>query len=129
MTSSPTHKKQSTWKQNPHNPKRRRRKIDGQPKHFTVRYLSRTATNGGYMFDVALSHGGEDSRHRVVVGREYYEPAGLSPELPVEAALGVVLQLKLPRARAPGAPVPSSRFPAAYFAVSSAEQCEQLGGF
>lgn len=96
--------------------------IDGQPKHFTVRFLSRTPTNGGHLFDLVLSYDNQESKHRVVVGKEYYEPSGLEPELPVEAALGLVLQKKLPRTRQPGAMLSSSQFPAAYFAVGGVEQ-------
>jgi hypothetical protein len=56
------------------------------------------------------------------VGREYYEPLGIEPEVPVEAALGLILQRKLPRSRAPGAVLASSQFPAPYFSVSALEQ-------
>lgn len=58
---------------------------------------------------------------RVIVGREYYEPAGLEPEVPVQAALSLVLRKKLPRAPGPGV-LPSSQFPAAYFSLGCAEQ-------
>jgi hypothetical protein len=58
----------------------------------------------------------------VIVGREYYEPEGIAPELPVEAALALILQRKLPRARSPGTVLPSSQFPAAYFSIGGVEQ-------
>lgn len=38
--------------------------IDGQPKHFTVRFLSRLQTNGGVMFDVGLTYANEETQHR-----------------------------------------------------------------
>lgn len=56
------------------------------------------------------------------MGKEYYEAAGIEPELPVEAALGLMLAKKLPRTRAPGAVLASSQFPCAYFSVGGAEQ-------
>jgi hypothetical protein len=60
--------------------------------------------------------------HRVVVGKEYYEPQGLEPEVPVEAALAMLLAQKVPRTRTPGAMLASSQFPAAYFSVGGVEQ-------
>lgn len=96
--------------------------IDGQPKHFTVRFISRFPTNGGFMFDVALMYDNQETQHRVVVGKEYYEPQALEPEMPVEAALGLILQQKLPRTRTPGAMLSSAQFPTAYFAVGGVEQ-------
>ena len=57
-----------------------------------------------------------------MVGKEYYEAAGLEPEIPVEAALALMLQRKLPRTRAPGAMLASSQFPSAYFSVGGMEQ-------
>ncbi len=59
---------------------------------------------------------------RVVVGKEYYEAAGLEPELPVEAALGCILQQKVALTRPVGAMLPSSQFPTSYFAVGGVEQ-------
>ena len=38
--------------------------IDGQPKHFTLRFLSRVPTNGGFMFDVILMFDHQETRHR-----------------------------------------------------------------
>lgn len=96
--------------------------IDGQPKHFAVRFVSRVPTNGGFLFDLVLGYDNQETRHRVVVGKEYYEPAGLEPEVPVEAALALVLQKKVPRTRQPGAMLASSQFPAAYFSVGGCEQ-------
>ncbi|GBF88180.1 hypothetical protein Rsub_00892 [Raphidocelis subcapitata] len=96
--------------------------IDGQPKHFTVRFLSSLQTNGGVMYDVGLTYANEETKHRVIVGREYYEPEGIAPELPVEAALAVILQKKLPRTRTPGTVLPSSQFPATYFSIGGVEQ-------
>lgn len=40
--------------------------VDGQPKHFTVRFLSRLQTKGGFLFDVALSYDNQETRHRWV---------------------------------------------------------------
>jgi len=74
------------------------------------------------MFDVALMYDNQETQHRVVVGKEYYEPQALEPEMPVEAALGLILQQKLPRTRTPGAMLSSAQFPTAYFAVGGVEQ-------
>jgi hypothetical protein len=59
---------------------------------------------------------------RVIVGKEYYETHGIEPEVPVEAALGCILQQKIPRTRVPGTVLASSQFPATYFSVSGMEQ-------
>lgn len=55
------------------------------------------------------------------MGKEYYEPAGLEPEVPVQAALALILRKKLPRVRGPGVQ-PSSAFPTPYFSVGGVEQ-------
>ncbi|KAI8462566.1 MAG: hypothetical protein J3K34DRAFT_499650 [Monoraphidium minutum] len=96
--------------------------VDGQPKSFTVRFTGRNPTNGGFLFDTVLNYDNQETRHRVVVGKEYYEPAGIEPEVPVEAALATILAQKVPRTRTPGAMLASSQFPAAYFSVGGVEQ-------
>jgi hypothetical protein len=35
----------------------------------------------------------------VIIGKSYYEPYGILPEQPVEAALALMLHLKMPRHR------------------------------
>ncbi|KAF8065577.1 hypothetical protein HT031_003178 [Scenedesmus sp. PABB004] len=94
--------------------------VDGQAKTFDVEYCTKFQTKGGYLFDVKLSFDHMDTKHRVIVGRQYYEPYGLPPEAPVEAALSLLLGLKLPR-HSEGM-LGSAEFPVNYFTISEAEQ-------
>jgi hypothetical protein len=54
------------------------------------------------------------------VSRRYYEPYGLAPEAPVDAALGLLLSLRLPRHTEGMLPV--AQFPVNYFTISEVEQ-------
>lgn len=61
-----------------------------------------------------------ESTHRIIVGREYYEPYGLLPEAVAEAALGLILTHKLER-NSEGL-LTISQFPVNYFAITEVAQ-------
>jgi hypothetical protein len=94
--------------------------VDGQAKQFVVEYTSKFPTKGGYMLDLKISFDHMDTNHRVIIGKAYYEPYGVLPEAAVEAALALMLQLKLPR-HSEGMLTPAE-FPVNYFTVSEIEQ-------
>eukprot|EP00878_Enallax_costatus_P012346 GHUV01012895.1.p1 GENE.GHUV01012895.1~~GHUV01012895.1.p1 ORF type:complete len:266 (+),score=123.45 GHUV01012895.1:1179-1976(+) len=94
--------------------------VDGQAKQFTVEYTSKFPTKGGYMVDLKLSFDHMDTQHRVIIGKAYYERYEVLPEAAIEAALALMLQLKLPR-HSEGMLTPAE-FPVNYFTVSEIEQ-------
>lgn len=57
---------------------------------------------------------------RVIIGKAYYEPYDILPETAIEAALALMLQLKLAR-HSEGMLTPGE-FPVNYFTVSEIEQ-------
>lgn len=57
---------------------------------------------------------------RVIVGHDYYEPYGLTPDHVVEAALSMLLSKKM--LRHTEGMLTSSTFPSNYFSVSEMEQ-------
>ncbi len=57
---------------------------------------------------------------RIIVGRDYYEPYGVGPDVVVEAALSLLLGKKVPR-QTEGM-LQSSQFPINYFSISELEQ-------
>ena len=54
-------------------------------------------TNGGHMFDVSVTYDDKETEHRIIVGRDYYEFQGISPEEVVERVLGFLTRKKVPR--------------------------------
>lgn len=58
--------------------------------------------------------------HRIIVGKDYYDPYSIAPETAVEAALSLLLGKKLPR-QTEGMLL-SSQFPINYFSISEVEQ-------
>jgi hypothetical protein len=56
----------------------------------------------------------------VIVGKSYYEPYGIDPELAIECAFSLLLQKKVER-HTEGI-IASSTFPVNYFTVSEMEQ-------
>ena len=54
-------------------------------------------TNGGHMFDVSVTYDDKETEHRIIVGRDYYEFQGLSPEEVVERVLAFLTRKKIPR--------------------------------
>eukprot|EP00798_Chlamydomonas_sp_ICE-L_P023411 gene23411-30685_t len=116
--------------------------VDGVPKNFQVLYHDKYPTNGGFMVDMTMIMDGKETEHRVIVGKGYYEPFGISPEAPIEAALALLLGYYEPFGISPEAPIEaalalllgnkmprhtegiinSSTFPVNYFSVSELEQ-------
>ncbi|GLC44486.1 hypothetical protein PLESTB_000068200 [Pleodorina starrii] len=94
--------------------------VDGQERVFHTSYLLKFPTNGGYMMDVSVLFDGRETTHRVIVGKQYYEPYGLAPEAAVEAGLALLLRAKV--ARATEGILLSSQFPVNYFALGQVEQ-------
>eukprot|EP00882_Tetradesmus_deserticola_P011845 GHRQ01012537.1.p1 GENE.GHRQ01012537.1~~GHRQ01012537.1.p1 ORF type:complete len:274 (+),score=150.52 GHRQ01012537.1:738-1559(+) len=94
--------------------------VDGQAKQFSVEYTGRYPTKGGFFMDVKLSFDHMDTKHRVIIGKSYYEPYGLLPEQPIEAALALILHLKMPRHR--DGMLGTADFPVNYFTISEMEQ-------
>lgn len=94
--------------------------VDGQERTFYTQYSMKYQTNGGYMFDVSVLFDGRETNHRIVVGKHYYEPHGLPPEMAVEAGLALLLRAKV--ARSTEGMLLSSQFPVNYFALAQVEQ-------
>jgi len=87
------------------------------------RARSRATTVTWCGLDLRLHHRDlrlQESHHRVIVGREWYEPYGLPPEAVVEAALGVLLAQK--QARSTDGLITNSQFPVNYFAIIELSQ-------
>lgn len=94
--------------------------VDGVQKKFDVTYLRSFPTRGGYMMDVRVSYEQQESKHRIIVGKDYYEPHSITPEAVVEAALSLLLVKKVPR-QTEGL-LMNSQFPSNYFSISELEQ-------
>lgn len=94
--------------------------VDGQAKQFVVEYTAKYPTKGGCFMDVKLSFDHMDTKHRIIIGKAYYEPYGLLPEQAVEAALALLLHLKMPRHR--DGMLGTADFPVNYFTISEVEQ-------
>lgn len=54
-------------------------------------------TNGGRMFDVDVTFEDRETRHRVIIGKEYYEEFGLKPEDVLAMTFSFLLRKKTPR--------------------------------
>ncbi|WIA16386.1 hypothetical protein OEZ86_007875 [Tetradesmus obliquus] len=94
--------------------------VDGQAKQFVVEYKAKYPTKGGCFMDVKLSFDHMDTKHRIIIGKAYYEPYGLLPEQAVEAALALLLHLKMPRHR--DGMLGTADFPVNYFTIGEVEQ-------
>lgn len=94
--------------------------VDGQERTFYTQYALKYQTNGGYMMDVSVLFDGRETQHRVIVGKRYYEPHGLQPEVAAEAGLALLLRAKV--SRATEGMLLSSQFPVNYFALGQVEQ-------
>ncbi len=66
--------------------------------------------------DVVVSMDGKETKHRVVVGRDYYNAEGATPEQVVEAAMSLLLSLKVSR-HTEGVLL-SGQYPVNYFSIS-----------
>lgn len=54
-------------------------------------------TNGGVMMDVVVLYDHVASEHRVILGRDYYEPYGLTPQDTAAVMFEILLQHKVVR--------------------------------
>ncbi len=64
---------------------------------FNLFIRQKIPTNGGHMFDLSVTFEDKESKHRVIVGKEYYEPFNIEPEVVLERVFAFLLQKKTPR--------------------------------
>lgn len=94
--------------------------INGTESEFTVFFRNKYPTNGGVMCDISVTHDNVETRHRVIIGKNYYEPYGGEPEQVVEVSFSFILSKKIPR-QTEGM-LMSDQFPVNYFSISELEQ-------
>lgn len=99
--------------------------VDDESREFKIFFRNSYKTNGGWMFDVQVTFDERETKHRVIIGEEYYGPLGLAPEVVIERVFSFLLTKKIPR-HTEGMML-SDEFPVNYFAVSEVEQ--DLEGF
>ena len=81
----------------------KRAELPCPPAQFELRFRNTYKTNGGYMFDAAVTFEDRETAHRVIVGREYYEDFGLEAQEVVAMAIRFLLARRVPR-QTEGAP-------------------------
>lgn len=64
---------------------------------FELRIRNDYKTNGGRMFDVNVTFEDRETKHRVIVGKEYYEDFDLEPEQILVMTFAFLLRKKTPR--------------------------------
>ncbi|KAL4439433.1 hypothetical protein ABPG77_008762 [Micractinium sp. CCAP 211/92] len=94
--------------------------LDGAPASFDLFFKQALKTNGGWMYDLSVTYQDKETHHRVIVGRDYYEPQGLDPQATVERVFAFLLKKKVPR-QTEGILL-NSQFSSNYFAISQVEQ-------
>jgi hypothetical protein len=94
--------------------------LDGEEQEFTVVFAAVYDTRGGSMVDVSLTHDERETQHRIIVGKQFYEPYGVGVEVVVMGVLQLVLAMKLTR-HTDGI-ILSSTFPVNYFSMTEMEQ-------
>lgn len=94
--------------------------VNGEEEEFSVLFTDSYKTNGGHMFDILVTFESEDTTHRVIVGKDYYEEHGIEPEDVVMLAFEVLLAKNEPR-QTEGL-LDSSQFPVNYFSISELDQ-------
>lgn len=67
------------------------------PMQFELRIRNDYKTNGGRMFDVNVTFEDRETKHRVIVGKEYYEDFDLEPEQILVMTFSFLLRKKTPR--------------------------------
>ncbi|EFJ29207.1 hypothetical protein SELMODRAFT_410819 [Selaginella moellendorffii] len=87
---------------------------------FDVYYESKFVTNGGWMYDILVTHDNKETRHRVIMGRIYPEAAKMDEDRFLETVMAFLLDKKIPR-HTDGVRSPLT-FPINYFAVGQVEQ-------
>ena len=68
--------------------------VDGQPAQFELFFVSTIPTNGGVMYDVTVLYEEMETKHRIILGREYYEDFNMDPQHVVVMAFTFLLQKK-----------------------------------
>ncbi|KAL4437252.1 hypothetical protein ABPG75_004391 [Micractinium tetrahymenae] len=94
--------------------------MDSAPASFDLFYKHSYQTNGGWMYDVTVTFQDKETQHRVIVGRDYYEPQGVDPQTTVERVFAFLLKKKVPR-QTEGMLL-NSQFSSNYFSISQVEQ-------
>eukprot|EP00891_Asterochloris_glomerata_P003517 jgi/Astpho2/3517/Aster-06431 len=94
--------------------------MDEKTAQYELYFSLSFKTNGGMMFDITVTYDSKETRHRIIVGREYYEGSGFEPETVIEMLVTFLLQKKVPR-QTEGMLL-SNQFPINYFSVSEVEQ-------
>eukprot|EP00850_Spirogloea_muscicola_P003557 SM000014S00345 [mRNA] locus=s14:826697:828744:+ [translate_table: standard] len=93
---------------------------DGTEVKFEIFLQNKFKTNGGWMYDVKLSHDDKETTHRVVCGAIYPEAAGLPEDEFIERTFAFLLWKRLPR-RTEGV-LTGDQFGINYFSVSEVSQ-------
>lgn len=71
--------------------------IDGGTAQYELFFVHSYPTNGGMMYDLTITYEEQETRHRIILGKEYYEAFSLEPEHVVAMAFTFLLQKKEPR--------------------------------
>lgn len=71
--------------------------VDGSPAQYELFFVHSYPTNGGMMYDLTITYEEQETRHRIILGREYYEDFGMQPENVVAMVFTFLLQKKEPR--------------------------------
>lgn len=71
--------------------------LDGQPAQYDLFFVRSYTTNGGMMHDVTITFEEQETRHRIILAREYYEDVDMEPEEVVAMAFTFLLEKKQPR--------------------------------
>ena len=71
--------------------------VDGKPEAIEVFIKRAFKTNGGYMFDLAITYEEKETQHRVIVGKDYYEDYGIEPEQVLDRVFAFLLRKRVPR--------------------------------
>lgn len=71
--------------------------ISSSPVQFELRLRNTYKTNGGHMFDLNVTFENKETKHRVIVGKEYSEAVDLEPEEVLAMTFAFLLRYKVPR--------------------------------
>ena len=71
--------------------------VDGEPAQFEIFFANTIPTNGGLMYDLTIMYEELETRHRMILGKEYYEQFNMDPQQCVVMAFTFLLQKKEPR--------------------------------
>lgn len=71
--------------------------IDGTTAQYELFFVHSYTTNGGMMYDLTITYEEKETRHRIILGKEYYEDFDMEPEHVVAMVFTFLLQKKEPR--------------------------------